>query len=169
MYETFNNILQTESTEMFSFIKQYIEEGPTKRIYKKRAELLKKVEFFIRNGATSDIMIIDALSNINVLCEQICNENPSYKMTSTCNEYQNTKSRSGIILPIQTKLIEEYGYKKLDEAITNYVAEMSTTCKICKKTTIHIEIEYGSHVFIEHSTSKITYELNSFTVNQIMS
>lgn len=45
MYESFNITLKTESTEMFSFIRQYVEEGPTKRIYKKRVELLKKVEF----------------------------------------------------------------------------------------------------------------------------
>lgn len=43
MYEPFNITLKTESTEMFSFIRQYVEEGPTKGIYKKRAELLKKV------------------------------------------------------------------------------------------------------------------------------
>jgi len=64
MFESFNNTLQTEWTEMFSFIRQYIQ-GPTKKIYKKRAELLKKVEYFIRNGTTSDIIIIDALSNVN--------------------------------------------------------------------------------------------------------
>lgn len=143
MYESFNIILKTESTKMFSFIKQYVEKGPTKRIYKERAELLKNVEFFIRNGATSDIKIIDALSNVTYLCEQVFNENPSYKIKNTCNECQNSKSRSGIILPIQTKIIEEHGYKKLYEAIIEYVAEISKTCKTCNKN-IQTEIEYGS-------------------------
>jgi len=124
MYESFNIALKTKSTDIFLFIRQYVEEGPTKKIYKKRAELLKKVEFFIRNGATSDIIIIDALSNINNLCEQIFNENLSYKIKSTC-KCQNSKSRSGIILPVQTKIIEEYGYKKLT---TKPLYNMSQKC-----------------------------------------
>lgn len=163
MYEAFNSILKTESTEIFSFIKEYIEEGPTKKIYKKRAELLKKVEFFIRNGATSDIIIIDALSNINNLCEQIFNKNPSYTIKNICNKCKNNKSRAGIILPIQTKVIEEYGYEKLDEAITEYVTEVfkNKNCKSCNKK-LRTEIEYGSHIFIEHTISQQSYNLNSF-------
>lgn len=148
---------------MFSFIRQYIQEGSTKKIYKKRAELLKKVEYFIRNGTISDIIIIDALSNVNALCEQVFNENPSYKIKNTCNECKNSNSRSGIILPIITKIIEEHGYKKLDEAITGYIAEIynNKTCKTCKKS-LQTYIEYGSHLFIEHNISQYNYNLNSF-------
>lgn len=38
---------------------------------------------------------------------------------------------------------------------------MSKTCKMCNKS-IQTEIEYGLHMFIEHSISQQTYYLNSF-------
>lgn len=70
--EPFNVALKTESMnriqKCFHLLDNNVEEGPTNRIYKKRA-LLKRIEFFIQNGATPDIIIIDFLCNINNLCE----------------------------------------------------------------------------------------------------
>jgi len=71
VYDKFKATVDTATTEAFKFIKFFVQLGPTKSIYKMRAEILKNVTCFIQATVTPDIVTVDALSNVVNLCEYV--------------------------------------------------------------------------------------------------
>lgn len=68
IHSIFYDILVSATSDIFLFIKNFIDKGPSKEIYKQRATLLRKVEYFVSKNAYN-IITINAVSNVSNLCD----------------------------------------------------------------------------------------------------
>ncbi|EFN63671.1 hypothetical protein EAG_07194, partial [Camponotus floridanus] len=153
IYDKFKETVDIATTDTFKFIKSFVQLGPTNKIYKMRAEILKNVTYFLQD--TLDIVTIDALSNIVNLCEYIFPENYSYIEICTCQTCHNIKIVKKCILPVNEEILNKYGYAKIVDAI-----EEGKVLKFrCSKYNeeCFMSVSYSVQLFIE---SSITTALN---------
>lgn len=147
IYDKFNGTVDTATTDAFKFIKSFVQLGPTKKIYKMRAEILKSVTSFL--AVTPDIVTIDALSNVVNLCEYVFPESYSYIEICTCQTCGNIKIVKKCILPINEEILNKHGYANIIDAIKEGRV-LKLRCSKCDEER-SINISYGTQLFIESS------------------
>ncbi|KYN04648.1 hypothetical protein ALC62_04479, partial [Cyphomyrmex costatus] len=113
VYEKFKETVDTATTDAFKFIKSFVQLGPSKKIYKIRAELLKSVTSFIQDTAIPNTVTIDALSNVINVCEYVFQECNSYVKILTCEICGNIKIVKKYILPINEEMLNKTDYAKI--------------------------------------------------------
>jgi len=149
VYDKFKATVDTATTEAFKFIKSFVQLGPTKNIYKMRAEILKSVTCFIQATVTPDIVTIDALSNVVNLCEYVFPESYSYIEICTCQTCGNIKIVKKCILPINEEILNKHGYAKIVDAIKEGKV-LKLRCSKCDEKRSR-NLSYGAQLFIESS------------------
>jgi len=84
IHTTFYNILINATSDIFEFIKNFIDQGPYKLIYRQRAILLRKIEYFVSKN-TCNVITINVLLKISNLYKFIFNKEPSCTLLKECD------------------------------------------------------------------------------------
>ena len=146
-HEKSYNIIMNSPSDIFKFITNFVQKGPCKFIYKGRATQLRKIDSFVSTNL-SHIVTINAVSNVNNLCERLLTEDPSYTLLKNCKNCKKQTSKNFVLLNLDFETILEHGYSTIVQAIDNYVKTNHTHCKQCNKQQ-DITITYHSHLVIE--------------------
>lgn len=147
IHNLFRQVIESSSTKVYEFLKLFLKTGSSKSTYRKRAELLRDIEHFVSENV-SGVIVINTVSNISYLCEQLFKENFSYNLNKTCMKCENVVERKGTILPINIAVLNQFGYGKLQNAIDEYIHTLHKNCKKCS-SDLNINIKYGNVIFIE--------------------
>lgn len=135
------------TSDMFKFIKNFIEKGASKLIYRERAKLLNKNEIFVSENRFN-VVTINALSNICNLCELLLNDYPSCSVLKECKNCKKTTSRNLILFNLDFEIIQSHGYNAIVQAIENYTITNHKQCTQCGGN-LKLTIKYYSHLLIE--------------------
>jgi len=147
IHNSFRQVIESSSTNVFQFLKLFLKTGSSKLTYRKRAEMLREIKHFVSKDVFS-VIVIDALSTISYLCEQLFKEDFSYYENKTCTKCENVIERKGTILSINIDILKQFGYEHLQNAIDDYAHTLNKKCKKCN-SDFNINIEYGTIIFIE--------------------
>lgn len=160
-HEIFYNILVNATSDIFQFIKNFIDKGPCKSIYKQRATLLRRNEIFVSKN-TFDVITINAISNVCNLCEFLLNEEPSCTLLKECDNCKKTSSRNLTVFNLDFETIQSRGYNTIAQAIENYTSTNHKQCTQCAGN-IKLTVAYHSHLLIECVVdANVQVELKTF-------
>ncbi|EFN80653.1 hypothetical protein EAI_03572, partial [Harpegnathos saltator] len=149
VYDKFKVFIDTATTNAFKFIKSFVQLGSTKIIYKMCAKILKSVTCFLKDIEMSNILKVDACSNVINLCEYVFPENYSYIEIRTCQTCGNIKMIKKCILSINEEILYQHGYAKIVDAIKEGRI-VNLRCNKCDEVRI-MSVSYGAQLFIESS------------------
>lgn len=119
IHNLFRQVIESSSTKVYEFLKLFLKTDSSKSTYRKRAELLRDIEPFVSENV-SGVIVINTVSNISYLCEQLVKENFSYSLNKICIKCENVVESKGTILPINIAILNQFGYGKLQNAIDEY-------------------------------------------------
>jgi len=94
IHTIFYNTLINALSDIFELTKNFIDK--CKLIYRQRAILLRKIEYFVSKN-TCNIITINALSNVSNLCEFIFNEELSCTLLKECDNCKKIISNCLIV------------------------------------------------------------------------
>lgn len=143
----YDTLIKANTSDIFQFIKNFIDKGPCKSLYRQRATLLRKIEYFVSKNAFN-VITINALSNISNLCEFLLSEQPSCTLLKKCDTCKKTTTRNLILLNLDFETIQSHGYNTIVQAINNYTTSNYKQCRQCGKD-IKLKIDYHSNLLIE--------------------
>jgi len=104
IHTTFYNTLINVTSDIFEFIKNFIDKDPCKLIYRQRSTLLRKIEYFVSKN-TCNVITINAISNIFNLCEFIFNEEPSCTLLKECDNCKKTITGNLVVFNLDFQTI----------------------------------------------------------------
>lgn len=142
----FHNTLVNATSDIFQFIKNFIDRGPCKLIYRQRATLLRKIEYFVSKNA--NVITINALSNVSNLCDFFFNEEPSCTLLKECDNCKKTITRNLTLFNLDFETIQLHGYDTIAQAIQNYTTNNYKKCTQCGEN-VKLKANYHSHLLIE--------------------
>lgn len=145
-HKKFENFVTSTKTPTFSFLRLFLENGSSVKVYKSRAYILKEIKYFVNTD--SDVpgrISIDACSNISNLCEYVFHRDWSVMEQFTCDICKKKKTFTKVLAPINIDIINRHTFKHLEEALQN--GGLST--RRCCGKSFELVITYGSHIFIE--------------------
>lgn len=144
IHEIFHDFLINATSDMFQFIKNFIDKGPIKSIYRQRAKILRKIGYFVSKN-TCNVITVNALSNICNLCEYLLNEEPSCTLQKECG---NCKKATTQNLTLDFQIIQSHGYNSIARAIQDYITNNYKECKQCGEN-VELKVNYHSQLLIE--------------------
>lgn len=136
--ETFHHVIQKSKSKIFEFVKLFLEKGCNAEIYKQRANFLGQVSCFLHDGSVPGVSVIDALSNITILCELTFQEEPSLEDRRECKVCNTVLTRQPVTVSLDVETIISHGYEKISDAVK--ANEISISDKSCAKCKIRISI-----------------------------
>jgi len=93
IHAVFYDFVINATSDIFKFIQNFIDKGPIKSIYKQRATILRKIEYFVSRN-TFDVVTVNALSNVTNLCEYLLNEEPSCILQKECDNCKKMTTKN---------------------------------------------------------------------------
>lgn len=123
------------------------DKGVCKLIYRQRATLLRKIDYLVSEN-TSNVVTINALSNVCNLCEFFFKGDPSCTLIKTCDNCKKTTTRNLILFNLDFQTIQSHGYNTIAQAIQNYTTSNHKKCEECGEN-VKLTVNYHSHLLIE--------------------
>lgn len=143
---SYKNTVINNDTEIMQFVKHYVNNGCVQNIYKRRAEILMKIDEF-RTEIEKNILTVNCFSNVGNLAQYVFKSNPSYVETKSCDTCHKLTMRKSVLVPLNIDIIKDEGFPQLSKAILGGIPSKRTLC--CNKFTTQT-IKYGDQIFIEY-------------------
>lgn len=147
IHPVFYDYLTNSAADMFRFMKNFIEKGPTKSIYRQRATILRKIGYFVSKNAFN-VITVDALSNVCNLCEYLLSEEPSCTLQKRCTNCKKTITNDMNLISLDFQTIASHGYSIIAQVIDGFINNNYRECRQCKKS-VELSANYRSHLLIE--------------------
>lgn len=147
IHADFYNFLINATSDIFQFIKNFIDKGSIKSIYKQRATILRKIEYFVSKNVSNTITV-NADSNICNLCEYLLIEQPSCTLQKECGNCKKATTKNLTLINLDFQIIQSYGYNAIAKAIQDYLINNYKECKQCGGN-VELRTNYHSHLLIE--------------------
>lgn len=139
--------LEKSDNELFKFVIGLALNGPTRAVYNKRTELLKK--HFETNKLYQDVYVIDAQCNVSKIVMCYLKNEPSVTETFSCTLGFGCpeKTRTSSVIVLQTEN-ENCKISMLQSLLDAYLATSEHLCQTCWKPNKSFK-KCHKHIFIE--------------------